>query len=620
MRAPKPLLLGVIAAVMVLVVAGGWFFSANPLQNRELDAVGRNEIASNGTVQGVLYPGNPVREARIVEAEDKRLVYVRTVAAAARWRVEGLSGAYRLNTGAVNTLVLPARDVPWTVADLLILAPQSFVQQPDGAFLLSENIAVLAGATLSLEAREGAEAGEGIRIRLKSDDEAFVSIVALGGSLSVAGSESSKAEITSWDPAAGEPDTDTRDGRAYVRAIGGNATFSHADFSDLGFWSGNTGGLALTGTDTVSMFTPSPGTAEPGPQPGAPLLPDTEVTTLSVVADDYSLVTAGIDDVTVSGNAYGIFITNAEDVLIADTTITDSLVDGLALHRGVSDAVIRRTTSSSNHVDGFSLDRSSTGVVYSDVTAKDNGRNGMSLDGQALADGPNATGTGTREFGGNTVRGSTMVDNERYGIEVSGGQRMRIIDNTVERNQVGVVVNEGATHVTIEDNTFEGQVAQSVAVRDGSVDTEITDNRIIGGDTGVYVRNADAQVTGNRMMSISNHGITLVGDMRDTYVTANSVAGYGSKAIWDKDSVSATVEKNELLDWHPAVTVTSVVNSVFQPLTFVWLLLAALLVASAVTRTRRLRVRTIGSPYPERVPLTSLSKGIVRFDGTRETS
>ena len=614
MKARKPLLLGILTGVVLLAVAGAWFFSANAWQSRELDAVGRNEIASNGAVQGVLYPGNPLREARIVEAEDKRLVYVRTVAAAARWRVEGLNGAYRLNTGTVNTLVLPAREVPWTVSDLLILAPQSFVQQPDGSFLLSENIAVLAGATLSFEAPEG------IRVRLKSDDESFVSVVALGGSLAIGGSESSKAEITSWDTAAGGPDTETRDGRAYVRVIGGNATFSHADFSDLGFWSGNTGGLALTGTDTVSMFTPSPAAAEPGPQPGAPLLPNTEVTTLSVVADDYSLVTAGIDDVTVTGNAYGIFVTNAEDVLIADTTITGSLVDGLALHRGVSDAVIRRTTSSGNNVDGFSLDRSSTGVVYSDVTAEDNGRNGISLDGQALADGPNAVGTGTREFGGNTVRGSTIAGNERYGIEVSGGERLRVVDNTVERNEVGVVVNEGATHVTIEDNTFTAQVAQSVAVRDGSADTEVTDNRIVGGDTGVYVRNADAQVTGNTMTSISNHGITLVGNMRDTYVAANSVAGYGSKAIWTKDSVFATVEKNELLDWHPAVTVASVVNSVFQPLTFVWLLLATLLIASAVTRTRRLRVRTIGSPYPERVPLTSLSKGIVRFDGTRETS
>lgn len=612
MTSRRPLLISVLSIVAVVAIGAVWFLGANRFQNREADALGRNEIAANGTVQGILYPGNPVREARIVETENRRLVHVRTVASAARWRIDGLDGAYRLNTGAVNTLVLPARDVPYTTDDLLNLAPQTFVAQTDGSFLLTENVAVLAGATLSLDAEEG------IALRLKSDSDSFVSIVTMGGSLAIGGSQASGASVTSWDTSAGAPDTATEDGRAYVRVIGGNASFSHAEFTDLGFWSGNTGGVALTGTDTISTFDPTPGSTpvpdEAGLIAGAPLLPDEEVTTLAAAADDYSLVSAGIDHVTINGNAYGLFIANAQDVAIADTDIRNSLVDGLSLHRGVSDATITRTTSSGNNVDGFSLDRSSTEVVYTSVSANDNGRNGISLDGQSLADGPNAVGTGVREYGNNAVRYSTITGNERYGIEVSGGRELDVSHNTIERNDVGIVVNRGATSVNIQENTFAAQVTQSVAVRDGSRDTTVAENTIAGGDTGVYVRNAQADVTGNTLTAISNHGITLVGDMSETYVAANSVAGYGSKAIWMESSVDATVEQNELLDWRPAVTVTSVVKSVFQPLTFVWLLLATLLVASALTRKRRMRVRTIGSPYPERVPLTSLSKGIVRLN------
>lgn len=619
MRSRKSIVISLLSVAMVFVVAGAWFFGANEWQNRAPDAFGLNEIAKNGTVQGVLYPGNPAREARLVEGEDKRLVYVRTVASVAQWKIDGLSGAYRVSTGSVNTLVLPARDQPYTTADLLVLAPETFVLQEGGSYLLSENIAILQGATLSLESADGIS----ISIRLKSNSESFVSIVALGGSLALGGSATSKASVTSWDSSAAGPDIKTDDGRAYVRVIGGHASLSYAEFSDLGFWSGSTGGVALTGTDTVSTFTAPPGTAPATeivgattPVAGAPLLSEAELTARS--SGDYSLVSASISHVTFADNAYGLFVTNAKDVLISDTDITGSLVDGLALHRAVSDTVIIRTTSSSNNVDGFSLDRSSTEVLFTRVTANDNGRNGISLDGQSLADGPNAVGTGIREYGENEIRSSSISGNKRYGIEVSGGRDLEMTANTVTGNDVGVVVSHDAMNVEISGNTFTNQVTQSIAVRDGSRAVMVHKNTIVGGNTGVYVRNANASVTGNTLSAISNHGITLVGDVQDTFVANNSLAGYGSQAVWVDTSTKVTVEKNELLDWRPAVTVERVVNSVFQPLTFVWLLLAALLVMSALTRKRQLRLRMVRSPYPERVPLTSLSKGIVQFDVMRD--
>ncbi|WP_052274464.1 right-handed parallel beta-helix repeat-containing protein [Arthrobacter sp. L77] len=610
MSGRKPILLGLLALVVVALVGAGFLAAGKVWDTSEADAVGRNEIAANGNVQGELYTGDPRSEARIVKSEEERLVYVRTIASAARWRVDGLEGPYRLTTGATNTLVLPARTEPYTTADLLALAPDTFTQQAPSTFLLTENIVVLPGATLSLSGDDG------VTVRLRSDEDAFVSIVALGGSLAMAGTEQSDVTVTSWDGTGA--DTDTSDGRAYVRAIGGHASFSYATVSSLGFWSGNTGGLALTGTDTPGTFQDAPAAADPVAPAGARLLPEADLRSLADQTElDYSVVTAGIDHLTVEDNAYGLFITNARDVAIRDTAITGSLVDGLVLHRSVTDATITGTTSSDNAVDGIAVGRSSARVELQDVTASGNGRNGLSLDGQPLADGPNAVGTAVVTYGSNRVVRSTVADNGRYGIELSGGDNLRVTGNTIRGNEVGIVVNYAAEGVSIIDNEIRDQRQQGIAVRDAGAHADIRGNTVSGTDTGVYVRDASAIVTGNTLSSISSHGVTLVGSVPDTRVTGNDVSGDGTIAIWDETSTGALVEENDVLDWHPAATVQSVVNSVFQPLTFIWLLLGALLVATAFTRKRHLRVRTISNPYEERVPLTALSRGIVRIDDVR---
>ena len=263
------------------------------------------------------------------------------------------------------------------------------------------------------------------------------------------------------------------------------------------------------------------------------------------------------------------------------------------------------------------MGRSSTGVELRDVTTSGNGRNGLSLDGQPLADGPNAVGTAVTTYGGNRVIDSTVADNGRYGIELSGGNNFRVTGNMIRGNEVGVVVNYGARRVSIVDNEIRDQALQGVAVREAGAQAEIRRNIFSGTDTGVYVRDATASVVGNTMDSLSGHGVSLVGGVDGTSVSGNDIGGYGTVAIWDETSTGAVVDENMLLDWHPAPTVRSVVNSVFQPLTFVWLLLGALLVATAFTRKRSLRVRTIRSPYEERIPLTALSRGVVDIDDVR---
>jgi hypothetical protein len=606
----------IFSLVLVGAMTAGLIYVGNARKSRSVDAVGRNEIASNGNVQGELYPGNPASEARLVEREDKRLVYVRTIASAARWRVEGLEGPYRLRTGSTYTLILPARKVPYTINDLLALAPKAFRKQAGGSYLLSESVVVLAGATLVIAAPKP---DRGLKLRLESGPVSFVSIVTLGGSLTLGGSEESTVSVTSWDSTKSAPDTETVDGRAYIRVIGGHASFAHSHVSNLGFWSGNTGGLSLTGSDAVGTFSEQPPTAAEtaAATAGARLLPEKDLTTLfKQSAQDYSLVTAGIERLRVDSNAFGLFVTNARDIAIRDTAITRSLVDGLVLHRSVTDASITRTTSSENAVDGFSVGRSTTRVSLEAVAAHGNGRNGMTFDGRPLADGPNAVGTAVDAYGSNRVTDSRAEQNARYGVELSGGSNLTVEGSVLAENEVGIVVNNGARGVTIMDNEFRDQARQSVAVRDAGATAKVTGNRITGGDTGIYVRDAQAEITGNTLTEISNHAITLLGDVKHTAVAGNALAGYGSTAIWKEESSAVTLGENDLLGWFPAFTVERVMDSIFQPLTVVWLLLGALLLVTAAAKGRRSR-DTVLSPYADRVPLTSLSKGIIEMTDIR---
>ncbi|WP_207457555.1 right-handed parallel beta-helix repeat-containing protein [Herbiconiux sp. SYSU D00978] len=598
-------LVAALCVVMLLTgatLAAGLFITFAPSGESGPDARGRNEIAANGAVQGELYPGDPVAEAVLVAQEDDRIEAVRAVASTAPWNDLIVAGPFRMTVDGEYTLVLPARPEPYTVADLRALAPDTFVEEEPGVFLLTENLVVSSGATLAL--------AEGTVLRLLSTPERFTSVVGLGGTLDLAGTGQRPVSITSWDPAASGPDTNTVDGRAYLRVLGGYAAVQSVELTDLGFWSGNTGGFALTGTGGEVELAGDPARVAPSPVAGAQTLPEefTEVAVADSV--DLSTVSAELSDVTATGNAYGVFVANATNVTIADSLVAGSLVDGIAFHRHVTDSRVTGTTSQDNAVDGLSLARSSRQVLFDGVVATGNGRNGVSLDAQPLADGPSAIGTTVEEFGDNEISGGVFRDNGRYGVEVNGGVDTRVRDALIEANDNGIVVGQDADSVLLTGNELVGNVTQGIAIRDGVRGVEIRDNTIAGGDTGVYVRNAAATVEDNRLADIMNHGVTVVGDASDVVVRANTIGGSGSIAIWTEDSEGARVVANDLEDWLPAATVTRVLGDVFQPLTVIWLTLALVLVVTALTRRGR-QFTGVRNPYADHAPLTTLTPGVV---------
>jgi hypothetical protein len=562
------------------------------------------------------------RQAALVAAEDTRLDQVRAVAAVAAMRGQGWTTPYRLATGDGYTLVLTQRREPYTVTDLLKLAPQTFTRQTDGSYLLTENIYLNSGAKLQLSNPGG------LVLRMASTSDGFVSIVSFGGVISLTGSAQSPTKVMSWDPRTKKTDTSVEDGRAYIRAIGGQFDMTYAEVSNLGFWSGRTGGVSLTGTDRPSTGdvdgpnhlsktereqakeerkagTTNPGAGDVFAQPSGELaVPDTR---FDVPGQSY--VSAEITHSTITGNAYGMFISSANGVTITDTSVTGSALDGLVLHRFATGIDVSRLTTTGNGGDGFVLSRGAQQVRVSDSTSEKNGGNGFTVNGLPLATDASASGEFVGSYGNNSVSNSVARDNGRYGIEVIGGLNVSVQNNRVYGSDMGIVAREGATNVSISGNQLYDQVRQGIAIRTGVTKAEVTGNVITGTDNAIYVNSAVATVRGNTVQDAGNHGVSMVGDVDGSAMAYNVVAGVGPSALdTSRAKGDIDIDHNQIGAWHDTSSFWIRFRHYASPMTMLWAGILVLIIFSAILGLRRRRAGGIANPYANSLTLKDLNR------------
>jgi parallel beta-helix repeat protein len=565
------------------------------------------------------------QQAALVVAEDKRLNQIRAVAAVAglQWAAKKppitkakaplptnpWKQSFRINTGSGYTLILMQQPNPYTLADLLRLAPQTFVRQPDGSYLLTENLYLNNGAQLDLS-------NPGLIIRMASSVKGFVSIVSFGGVLTLGGTEKAPATITSWDPRTGQPDTDVSDGRAYIRAIGGRLLLAYTTLSHLGFWSGRTGGLSLTGTDRPNKgsITNDPNANPPAGSTNVTTQPPGPITKPSnqFSVPGLSYVSGQISHSTITGDAFGFFASSANGISITDTTIEHSLVDGVVMHRFVTNAHIDHVTSRDNGNDGFVLARATQQVQVTNSTADHNGRNGLTLSGQPLAKGASASGESTANYGSNSVSDCVITANGRYGIDMVGGLHITVQNNRVEGGDMGIVARRGVDTVTIAKNTLRGQRRQGISLRDGVIGGKITNNTVQGVDSSIYMRDSIAAVTDNKVQDSTNHGISLVGNVTGSVVTNNVVDGIGPSAVDTQRAHGDFISKdNDTTRWFDTRSFWAQFRHYASPMTLLWATIVLLILFSALKRSNRRRRRAavgrnaILHPYADKVPLAA---------------
>jgi hypothetical protein len=574
--------------------------------------------------------------AALVTAEDRRITQIRTVSSLARWQGRNWKTPYRLSTPAGYTLVLTAGGAPYTLTDLLKLAPQTLLRMSDGSYLLTEHIAVMPRATLRLSSPGG------LHLRLASSAKGFSTITSLGGRLELVGEQNAPLELTSWDADRGAVDTVTFDGRAYVRAIGGQFRAEHVEVSNLGFWSGRTGGISLTGTDrpnTGAIVRADSAARTKGSVPSilddvqrqtaGPLQQNQTATTLKYTVPAADYVSSSISDTTITGSAYGLFVSGADGLSITDTTVRDSAIAGIVLHRFVKNGSLTRTTAVHNAGNGFTLDRATTGVTINESTAKDNAGSGFVLSGRPLADGPSAVGSTTASYGNNSVANSLAEGNAHYGIQVLGGSNVGVQNNRVVGNDMGVVVDGPAERVSVTGNDVVDTARHGIALVDGVTASTVTGNVVSGASTAVYVRDSSVRVKGNTVQDASSHGVSLVGNVRDSDVSFNVLSGTGASALDTvRSSRTATTSGNATTGWHDTTPWYFWFKKLLQPMNSLWALIALLALVSAV-RSRRYATPVV-HPYahqmahhghlpipapaaPERpIDLTALEAGVSR--------
>ncbi len=320
-----------------------------------------------------------------------------------------------------------------------MLAPQTFVRRPDGSYLLSEHLVVAAGRHLEPHgARRPPTCCWPATPRVSCPS----STTAAG--LNIAGDESDPAidRAASTGPAR-RSDRLTDDGRAYLRSIGGQVSIVDAEISYLGFWSGRTGGLSLTGTDRPDSGALYDLADSLKVRARLPRSRRSTPTRTRPSATYFRPATCRSRPWTSTHRPSA-----TSSAAITATTVSAQRLRPVRLGRqraGRPVLVVRRqprrrgwscTASSSTRCssgprrratrgDGVMLARATTGIVLSEVVASENGRNGVTISGLPLATGPSATGTSVGSYGNNTISNSEITDNGRYGVEVIGGTQHR---------------------------------------------------------------------------------------------------------------------------------------------------------------------------------------------------
>ncbi|GLZ08852.1 hypothetical protein Acsp03_63180 [Actinomadura sp. NBRC 104412] len=585
----------VVMTVVVLGLVGGgtYAYRVNAL-NGGGDMPGVNEVT----------PASARQQTTLVDQEDTRIMQVRanhdSRLADGGSRAAQVRQPYTASSANGRTLVLPQRREPYYIAELE--NRRVLEKQADGSYLLTTSILAVEGAKLVLQNASGP-----LTIRLRSVPGSFTSIVGFGASIRVNGSAQNPVRFTSWNDDARRPDTEVSDGRAYIRAIGGEFSMTYTQVSDLGFWSGRTGGLALTGSDRPDSA------AEPVGAPAVPRairLPSGERDTNSGDREEIevgspsgsggrtmyyvpqaNLVSGVIDHTTVTGNAYGLFVTAANQTQLTNNTISGSLVHGVLLHRFAKNTVIENTTVRGSRGDGFVLSRGTEGVRITGCGAEGNGGNGFTLNGEPLADGPSASGESTTAFGGNLISGSAARGNRRYGVELIGGDNAAVQNSRISGGDMGIVVRSGATRVQISGNQVSEPDRQGIVLRDGVAGATVAGNVITGAETALYLRRATGTLIGNTVQSASRHGVTLTGSVAGTRVTGNTIGGTGTSAL---DVGRATggyaATGNNTRAWHKTAGFGTWVKRTLKPMNLIWAGVF-LLVAISAYRSRHAEIR-----------------------------
>lgn len=382
--------------------------------------------------------------------------------------------------GSLPTLALAPRAAPYTLAQLRALAPTAFADVPGapGAVLVTANIEVPVGATLVVD-------GATPDVRLTSSPDSFATLVSRG-TTRITGSDDTEVRISSFDPARSAADPVSTDGRSFVLQIGGRMDVDHARFSDLGFGTGTSSGVAWRGAAADT------GSSERVKAQGA--------------------VTSSV----FTGNHFGAYTHEAVGMLWENNTFVGNEEYGFDPHDFSDGFLVTGNTAHDNGKHGFIFSRGCNGNVLRGNYAHDNAGHGFMIDdGRSVttADAQSRIDTSND----NVVTGNVAYDNANSGVEIEGGTGNVVSANTLTRNDIGVRIKDGAS-ATVVDNVILDSDRYGVNALGTGGQVPVNGNTISGSWAAVNLAGAGSAAVGTN--TITDVTTPLVVDSVVTYETS----------------------------------------------------------------------------------------------------
>lgn len=409
--------------------------------------------------------------------------------------------------GALPTLAVTPRAVPYTLAELRGLVPAAFTELGtdtgvDGPVLLTANLQVPLDATVVIDTQTS-------DVRLSSTPSGFATIISRG-TVEIVGDAGTQVRISSWDPDRGRVDGDSSDGRSFIAQIGGRMDVTHAVLGYLGFNLGLSSGVAWSGA--------SASTSHPEP-----------VAARGTVSSSLFV-----------HNYFGAYTRDADGMVWTGNIFADNEQYGLDPHDFSNNFIVAGNVSYQNGKHGFIFSRGCTHNLLVGNIAYGNGGHGFMIDdGRSLS-----TDTAQTRINGsddNVLLHNSSSANAGSGVEIEGGTGNTVDGNQSSGNYVGVRIKDGAS-ASVRGNTLADNIRYGVDVRDGDGVVDVTGNTI-SGSWGAVSLATDASAT-------------LDANSTDDVSASLVVAGAAVRETTWFDSVAA------VLRWNPMLMLWSVVLGV----------------------------------------------------------
>jgi hypothetical protein len=468
------------------------------------------------------------REVRLLSAEDSRLRSISLGEALGVSRIDG-------------TLVLGARTAPYTLESLLSTGAATRVSR--SVVVVTEPVAVRRGARLDLHA-------PGTSLRLTSTPEGYTSLVSWGGSISLSGDAGTPLVVEGWDTDTDQPDVTTEDGRAYVRVKDGSLDVAHVRLRHLGYWSGRTGGLSLTGSSETTA-----------------------------VAD--------VVDATIGDLHIGFYVSGAEKVRMRRSTIVDPQRHGLELTNRSEDVKVDRVTVRSAGEDGVSVSNGTSHVTLKRVTLTGAAGYGLDVDGSPLAQGPNSAGYGIGNYAGLDLLDSKVLGNAAGAVRVHSLDHVVVADSLVRGARSGLVLDGPAKGVEISDSALTGDDGAGLVLTDDIRSATVSGTTVAGTEIGVEVDDSQVELDTNTITVGTGHGVRVSGSDARASLSGNTINGRGSGAVQGRDGATVHQEGATAGKWvyRPAALMWAERHSAVMP--FLLVLVVPMVGVVFILRRRR---------------------------------